>query len=254
MTEWVEQQICIKFCIKLEHSSEKTIRMSQKAIAMGNWWLAASSQQHVCSCIASHAEFFGKTSNHPGDWAPLQPRFGALLLLAFPKTKITFEREKISESPWDSGKYNGSIDSDWENCVRSRGAYLEGDWGIIVLCTVFLVSSSINVSIFHIMWLDTVWTDLVCRECCLLNINDYCGRACLFYFLMLYFCQNYNIIECPWDWKNMSIQIFVLLSGIDNPNVWLCVMVKTIILLNSYNQTFTECLICSMHHSLYFIF
>ena len=38
----------------------------------------------------------------------------------------------------------------WENCVRSQSAYLEGDWGVIVLCTMFLVSSSMNVSIFHI--------------------------------------------------------------------------------------------------------
>ena len=43
----------------------------------------------------SHAEFFGGTSNHPGDSAHLQPRFGALLLLGFPKTNITFEREEI---------------------------------------------------------------------------------------------------------------------------------------------------------------
>ena len=32
--------------------------------------------------------------------------------------------------------------------MRSQGAYFEGDRGIIVLCTVFLVSSSINVPIF----------------------------------------------------------------------------------------------------------
>ena len=31
MTERVEQQICIKFCIKLEHSSAETIQMTQKA-------------------------------------------------------------------------------------------------------------------------------------------------------------------------------------------------------------------------------
>ena len=41
---------------------------------------------------ASHlVQFFGETSNHPGDSAPLQPRFGALQLLTFPKTKIAFE-------------------------------------------------------------------------------------------------------------------------------------------------------------------
>ena len=37
MTEGLEQQICIKFCIKLEHSFVKTIWMIQKAAAMGNW-------------------------------------------------------------------------------------------------------------------------------------------------------------------------------------------------------------------------
>ena len=39
----------------------------------------------------------------------------------------------------------------WKNCVRFQGAYFEGVWGIIVLCTMFLESSSINVSIFFIL-------------------------------------------------------------------------------------------------------
>ena len=56
------------------------------------------------------------------------------------KTKITFEREEISDHQWDSGKYNWAADGDWENCVRSQGAYFEGDWGVIVLYTMFLIS------------------------------------------------------------------------------------------------------------------
>ena len=149
--------------------------MMKMAAAMGNWWLAASSWQCACSCIMSCAEFFGETSNHLGDWASLQSRFGALWLLAFPKTKITFEREEISGCWWDSGKYTGQLiviptkdfaecfeqwKRHWENCVRYHGACFEGDWGPIVLCTMFLISPSINVSIFHITWLDTFWTDL----------------------------------------------------------------------------------------------
>ena len=140
MTERAEQWICIKFCIKLEYSSTQTIQMIQKATAMGNWWLATSSQQCTHSWITSHAEFFSETSNHPGDSVPLQPRFGALWLLAFPKTKITFEREEIADHQWDSGKYNGTADCNWENRVRSQGAYFEGDWGVIALRTMFLVS------------------------------------------------------------------------------------------------------------------
>ena len=114
--------------------------MIRKATAMGNWWLAASLQQHAHSCMSSPAEFFGKTSNHPGDSALLPPRFGALQLLAFPQTKITFEREEILDYWWDSGKYNREADGEWENCVKSQGACFERNWGIIVLCTMFLVS------------------------------------------------------------------------------------------------------------------
>ena len=36
MTEQVKQQICIKLCIKLEHSSTETIWVIQRATAMGN--------------------------------------------------------------------------------------------------------------------------------------------------------------------------------------------------------------------------
>jgi len=44
----------------------------------------------------------GKTSHHPGLSAPLQPRFGSLRLMAFPKAKIAFEMEGICECnvPW----------------------------------------------------------------------------------------------------------------------------------------------------------
>ena len=72
-------------------------------------------------------QFFGQTSNHLGDLAPLQPIFGILQLLAFPKTKITLEREEISDHPRNSGKYDGAADGSWENCVRSQGAYFDED-------------------------------------------------------------------------------------------------------------------------------
>ena len=146
MTEQVQQWICIKFCVKFERSSAETVWMIQKAAAMGSWWFAAASRQCACSCIMSCAEFYGETSNHPGDSALLQPRFGTLWLLAFPKTKITFEREEISEEhQWDSGKYDGAADGDWENCVRSQGAYFEGDWGVMSYRIKNLVFFPINV-------------------------------------------------------------------------------------------------------------
>ena len=42
-------------------------------------------------------QVFFKASYQPDLSAPLQPRFGSLRLLVFPKAKITFEREEIFE-------------------------------------------------------------------------------------------------------------------------------------------------------------
>jgi hypothetical protein len=48
---------------------------------------SASLRQCACPFYSSRAGFFGKASHHPGLSASLQPRFGSLRLLAFPKTK-----------------------------------------------------------------------------------------------------------------------------------------------------------------------
>ena len=99
-------------------------------------------------------EFFDKTSNHSADSAPLKPRFGALWLLAFPKTKMAFEREEISDHWWDSRKYNGAADGDWENCMRSQGTpTLKGPEASLsyVQCFLYLVSSLINVYFSYYM-------------------------------------------------------------------------------------------------------
>ena len=126
MTEQVEQQICIKFCVKLEHSSvaTKLFRWFRRP----QLWATGDWQLHH-DMVPIHASYLvqcsGDTSNHPGDSAPLQPRFGTLWLLAFLKTKITFEREEISDCWWNSGKYDRAADGNWENCVRSQGAYFK---------------------------------------------------------------------------------------------------------------------------------
>ena len=163
-SERAEQQICIRFCIKLEHSSMETIWMIQKAAALSNWWLAASSGQHAHSHITSFTEFFGETWNHPSDSAPLQPIFGAMQILAFPKTKIMFEREEISDHHWELQ----------ENTMEQLMAIERTVWGpkvpilkrtevswFYVQSFLYLVSVSINVSIFHYSWLDTFCKDLV---------------------------------------------------------------------------------------------
>ena len=54
--------------------------------------------------------------------------------------------------------------------MRSQGDYFKGDCGIVVLCTMFFVSSSINASIFHITWLNIFCTDLVSEGRATINL------------------------------------------------------------------------------------
>ena len=137
----------------------------------GDWQLHHNNMSAHASYLM---QFFGETSNCPGNSALLRPRCGTLWLLAFAKIRSTFEREKISDHLWDSGKYNGKADGDGDNCVRSQGTYFEGDRGVTVLCTMYLVSSSINVSIFNITWIDTFWTDHI--SCNMKNRGVYWRR------------------------------------------------------------------------------
>ena len=67
------------------------------AAVVGKWWLAASSWQCTCQFYSSCAGFFWQNITSPRCVSPLQPRFGSLQLLAFPKAKIDVEREEICE-------------------------------------------------------------------------------------------------------------------------------------------------------------
>ena len=137
--------------------------MIQKAAAMGNWWLAASSWQYTYSHISSLAEFFGEISCHPSDSTLLLPRFHTLWLLAFPKTKITFEREEFQTINEIQGNMMGHLMVTRRTQWGPKVTALKGTEASLscVQCFLYLVSSSINVSISHITWLDTFWTGLV---------------------------------------------------------------------------------------------
>ena len=112
--EWVEQWICVKFWVKLEHSSMETIHSSEGHSygAPGDWQLHHNNVPAHIACLMQ--SFLVK---HQLTQALLQVRFGALWLLAL--TKITFEKDKISDHRGDSGKYDKAADGNWKNCVRS---------------------------------------------------------------------------------------------------------------------------------------
>ena len=95
MTEWVDQWICIKFCVKFEHSSAETIQMIQKAAATGNWWLAASSRQHAHSCITS-STVLGQNIKSPRWLSPhYSPDLTPCSFWLFPKLKSPLKRKRF---------------------------------------------------------------------------------------------------------------------------------------------------------------
>ena len=94
----------------------------------------SASSQCACPFYGSRAGFCGNALHHPCLSAPLQPRFGSLWLLVFPKAKITVQRQEICEcdgrtvhklsqqrlpadwlAPWDSdcSGTHSKVSSDW---------------------------------------------------------------------------------------------------------------------------------------------
>ena len=155
MTERVEQWIRITFCVKLEHC------------LCGKYFDDAEGRSYGQQVIASFITTVHLLVHHvlcrvfrwnikSPRWLP---RFGALRLLAFPKTKITFERDfrllmRFRKIQWGSWWWLGEL-CEVPRCPLWRGLRCH--------CPMYnvLISSSINVSIFHIIWRDTFWTDLV---------------------------------------------------------------------------------------------
>ena len=153
MTEWVEQKLCNKFCAKLDHSSVETIWMIQKAAAMGNWWLAASSWQHAHSCISCRV--FWQNIKLPRLLSP-RTDLAPQNFWVFPKLKSPLKGKRVQ-----------TINDIQENMIGQWVVIGGTVWGpkvptlmeteaslFYVQCFLYLVSSSINVSICHIVWLD----------------------------------------------------------------------------------------------------
>ena len=153
--DWVKQWICIKFCIKLKHSSAETIRMIQKATAMGNWWLAASSQ-HICWCIMSHTESFGKTSNHPVTQPSYSPDLVPCDFCLFPKLKSSLKGKRFQTINENQENMTGQLMVTGRTVWSSKVPTWRG-----LSCHCPVCSVSCILFNFHITWLDTFWTDLV---------------------------------------------------------------------------------------------
>ena len=96
-----EKCIPLAFVIHILHdarSSEcQTCVMCDRCIYNNRASRGANLHQCACPFCSTCAGFFGKASHHPALSALLQPTFGSLRLLAFPRAKIAVESEEICE-------------------------------------------------------------------------------------------------------------------------------------------------------------
>ena len=127
--------------------------MTKTAAVMGNRWLAASSW--LCAAHASGLRQWMQCRVYL--WNSKSPtaqmwhcEFWLFLKLKSPWKGKRFQTVNESQEN-TTGQLMVIPTKDfeegfeqwkrhWENCVRSQGAYLEGDWGVIVLWTMFFIS------------------------------------------------------------------------------------------------------------------
>ena len=143
MTERVEQWICIEFCVKLEHSSGN---YSDGSEGFWRWCNESSANKGAAQMLQRWLRICWKWSmfwnacNKQNTWEwwmcmgcnqqrsvtqvtqpPYSPDLVPRDFWPFPKLKSPLKGERFQ---WDSGKYDGAADGDWENCVRSQGPTL----------------------------------------------------------------------------------------------------------------------------------
>ena len=97
----------IQFRVKLEHFSTEIIWVTQKATAMGNWWVAAASWPHAHSCIMSCTVFW---------WNIKSPRWLSPLTaqIWYPENLVPFWLLPKLKSPW-KGKRFQTVDEIQQN-------------------------------------------------------------------------------------------------------------------------------------------
>ena len=124
-------------------------------LAIGRFIMITRPLMHHVSC-----RVFWQNIKSPRWLRPTTAQIWRPETSGFPPNSNHLWKGRDFDCRWDAGKNDRAANGDWENS-EVPSAYFEEDWGIIVLCTMFLVSSSMNGSTFHITWLGTFWTDLV---------------------------------------------------------------------------------------------
>ena len=189
-------------CFKLEHSSVETIGMIQKAAAMGNLGLAASSRQHTVHASRLLQRFLAKHQitqvtqlHYSSDLTPWN-------FWIFPKLKLPWKGKRFQTVNEIQENMAGQLTVTGGTVGGPKVPALKGTEASLscVQCFLCLVSSPINASIFHITWLDTFWIELIYPKVELFVLHwliDLLSSKNIQYYLVLMF-PNLNA-QCAMD-------------------------------------------------------
>ena len=140
--------------------------------ATGDWQLHHNDvPAHVSRLIQS---FLGETSNHPDVSAPYSPDLAPCDFWLFPILKSPLKGKRIQTIDEIEENTRGQLMTIGGTVWGPQVPTLKGTKMSLTCVEYFLyfVSSSINVSSFHVMWLDTFWTSLVYpRNLTLVSVN-----------------------------------------------------------------------------------
>ena len=159
---------------------------------MDNWWLAASLWPCACSCISSPAEFFDETSNqHPNDSAPYSPDLVPCNFWLFSKLKSPLKVKRFQIANEIQENMTEQLIRIRRNVWGPKVPNLKGTDELLshVQSFLYLISSLINVSIFHGIWLNTFWADF---------IEIYLIFVCYFYICLNPTIDCYYIALSNW--------------------------------------------------------
>ena len=122
---------------------------------MGNGWVAASSWQHICSFILSRAEFLVKHQITQVTQPPYSPDLASCNFWLFLKLKPPLKGKRFQTVNKFQENKTGQLMTIRRTVWGPKGPTLKGTEVSLsyVQCFLYLVTSSINISIFHITWL-----------------------------------------------------------------------------------------------------
>ena len=169
MTERVEQWICIKFWMKLENPPWKLfewLRRPQLWVT-GDWQLHHNNVPTHALCVMKG--FLAKHQITQVTPPPYIPDLAPCDFWVFPKQKSPWKRKRFQTINEIQENMTGQLMAIGRNMWGPKVPTLKGTEVSLsyVQCFLYLVSSPVNASIFHITWLDTFLTDLVCMYLCM---------------------------------------------------------------------------------------